>query len=72
MRLESADQATQTANTFRGQLQAFQQMVDKLEVTNDNADVKVVVAMSQQKLEALVKNLAGMFGGRMGGGMGAP
>lgn len=73
MRLESADQATQMANTFRGQLQGFASMVDKLDVGNDGADVKVSVAMSQQKLEALVKNLMGMFGGGrggMGGGMG--
>jgi hypothetical protein len=73
MRLESADQATQMANTFNGQLAAFKSMVDKMEVGNDGADVKVVVAMSQQKLEALVKNLGAMFGGRgggAGGGMG--
>lgn len=70
MRLESADQATQMANAFRGQLQGFQSMVDKLEVGSDNADVKVSVAMSQQKLEALVKNFAGMFGGGGRGSMG--
>ncbi len=70
MRLESADQATQMANAFQGQLAAFKSMVDKLDVGNDGADVKVSVAMSQQKLEALVKNLGAMFGGRggMGGG----
>lgn len=68
MRLDSADQATQMANTFKGQLAGFSSMVDKLDVGNDGADLKVVVAMSQQKLEALVKNFAGMLGG--GGGMG--
>ena len=70
MRLESADQATQMANTFRGQLQAFQPMVDKMDVGAEGADLKFSVAMSQQKLEALVKNLMGMFGGGMGGGGG--
>lgn len=70
MRLESADQATQMANAFRGQLAGFQSMVDKMDVGNDGADVKVAVAMSQQKLEALVKNFAGMLGGGMGGGGG--
>jgi hypothetical protein len=70
MRLESADQATQRANAFNGQLAGFKSMVDKLEVGNDGSDVKVSVAMSQQKLEALVKNLGAMFGGRGGGGMG--
>jgi hypothetical protein len=45
-------------------------MVDKLEVGNDGSDVKVSVAMSQQKLEGLVKNLGAMFGGRGGGGGG--
>lgn len=70
MRLESADQATQMANAFQGQLAAFKSMVDKLDVGSDGADVKVSVAMSQPKLEALVKNLGAMFGGRggMGGG----
>jgi hypothetical protein len=70
MRLESADQATQMANAFNGQLAGFKSMVDKLEVGNDGSDVKVSVAMSQQKLEGLVKNLGAMFGGRGGGGGG--
>lgn len=72
MRLESADQAAQMANTFKGQLQAFQSMVDKMDIGNDGADLKFSVSMSTQKLEALVKNLAGMFGGGGMGGGGAP
>jgi hypothetical protein len=68
MRLESPDQATQMANTFRGQLEAFKTMVDKMDIGAEGADLKFSVAMSTQKLEALVKNLGGMFGG--GGGMG--
>ena len=74
MRLDSADQAAQMANAFKGQLQAFVSMVDKLDITSDGADVKLVVSMSQQKLEGLVQNLAGMFGGggMGGGGMGGP
>ncbi|HLL22707.1 MAG TPA: hypothetical protein VK427_11275, partial [Kofleriaceae bacterium] len=72
MRLESADQATQMANAFKGQLAGFQSMVDKMDVGADGADVKVVVSMSQQKLEALVQNLAGMFGGGGGVGSGTP
>jgi hypothetical protein len=71
MRLESADQATQMANTFKGQLKAFEPMVDKLDIGADGADLRFAVAMSTQKLEALVKNLGGMFGGGgMGGGAG--
>jgi hypothetical protein len=72
MRLDSADQATQMANAFKGQVQAFASMVDKLDISNDGPDVKMGVAMSSQKLEALVKNFAGMFGGMAGGGAGGP
>ncbi|MBA3817462.1 MAG: hypothetical protein H0X17_01095 [Deltaproteobacteria bacterium] len=57
-RLDSADQAAQTANGFRGQAEAMASMVDKLEITNDGADVRVVAAASSAKLKTLVQ----MFG----------
>jgi hypothetical protein len=73
MRLDSADQAAQMANAFKGQLSAFQSMVDKMDISSEAADVKIAVSLTQQKLEQLVKNMMQMFGGRMGGmGGGAP
>ncbi len=54
-RLDSADQAAQTANGFRGQAEAMASMVDKLEITNDGADVRVVAAASSAKLKTLVQ-----------------
>ena len=68
VRLDSADQATQMANAFKGQVAGFASMTDKLEITSDGPDVKLVVAMSQQKLENAVKNLGALIGGGMGGG----
>lgn len=72
MRVDSPDQATQMANAFKGQVAGFAQMADKLDITSDGPDVKLVVAMSQQKLENAIKNLGAMMGGAMmGGGAGA-
>lgn len=48
-------------------------MFDKLDVAADGADVKFYLAMSQQKLTALMGLVGGALGGMMGGGgMGAP
>ncbi|MBA3397585.1 MAG: hypothetical protein H0T89_33485 [Deltaproteobacteria bacterium] len=57
-RLDSPDTATTTANGLRGQAAAMESMVDKLEITNDGADVRLVAAASSQKLEALMKMFA--------------
>jgi hypothetical protein len=67
VRLDSADQAATMANTFRGQAAAAAAMVDKLDITNDGADVKVSVLLSNQKLQNLIKNFGSMLGGAMGG-----
>jgi len=73
MRLDSPDQAAQMANAFKGQAQAMVSMVDKLDITNDAADVKVAVVLSSQKLQQLIQTFGGMLGGMGGGaGMGAP
>jgi phage-related minor tail protein len=50
-------------------------MFDKLDIGSDGSDVKVNLAMSQQKLMALVGLVGGALGGMLGGGgggMGAP
>jgi hypothetical protein len=74
VRFGTADEATQFANMAKGQINNPQvkQMFDKLEVTNDGADAKISVAMSNQKLQQLAGMMAGMMGGMMGGGMGGP
>lgn len=68
VRLDTPDQAVQIANMAKGQAAQFVKMVDKLDIVADAADVKVSVAISNQKLEALIQNLAGMMMGGMGGG----
>lgn len=54
-----------------GKMQAAQaaKMFDKLDISNDGADVHVQIGLSQQKLQALVQQFGGMLGGAMGGGM---
>ena len=58
-RLDSADQATQTVSSFKGQLAAMSSMFDKLDLTNDGADVKLVAAASKEKLQNLMKFATG-------------
>ena len=70
VRLDTPEQAVQIANMAKGQTQQFVKMVDKLDITAEQADVKINVAMSAQKLEQLVQQFAGMMGGMGGGGMG--
>ncbi len=71
VRLDTPDQATQITNMANQQVAQFKQMVDKLSIVADGADVKLDVALSTQKLEALIQQFAGMMGG-LGGGMGGP
>lgn len=59
-RLDSADQATQTVTSFKGQLASMASMFDKLDLTNEGADVKLVAAASKDKLDNLVKTFGGM------------
>lgn len=75
VRLDTPDQAVQIANMAKGQVAQFVKMVDKLDIVADAADVKVNVALSTAKLEALIQQFAGMMGGMGGGGggnMGGP
>ncbi len=71
VRLDTPDQATQLANMAKGQVAQFQKMVDKMDIAADAADVKVSLALSTQKLEALIQQFAGLMGGMGGGGGGA-
>jgi len=75
MRMASPDEAKAFVDMSKGQTSSPQvkQMLDKLEVTQDAADAKISVAMSQKKLENLLAMVGGMMGGMMGGGgMGGP
>lgn len=70
VRLDTPEQAKQITDMAKGQTQQFVKMVDKLDIVAEQADVKINVAMSAQKLEQLVQQFAGMMGGMGGGGMG--
>ena len=73
VRLDTPDQAVQIANMAKGQVQQFVKMVDKLDIVAEQSDVKINIALSTQKLEALIQQFAGMMGGMGGGGsMGGP
>jgi hypothetical protein len=74
MRLDTPDAAAQLANMSKSQLQQAAKMFDKAEVSNDGSDVRFTIVMSNQKLQALISQFAGLmsaFGG-MGGGTGTP
>jgi hypothetical protein len=71
VRLDTPDQAAQLSGLAKGQIATAKAMFDKLEIGNEGPDVKVAVALSAQKLEALVKQVGGLVGG-MAGGMGGP
>lgn len=66
MRLDSPDQAAQIAGMAKGQAAQAKAMFDKLDIGNDGADVKVSLALSSAKLDALIQQFAGLVGG-MGG-----
>ncbi|HEX2687267.1 MAG TPA: hypothetical protein VHN14_11645 [Kofleriaceae bacterium] len=70
MRLESPDAATQFANLAKGQAQQAAKMFDQIDVTSEGTEVKFSIVLSNQKLQDLVKQFAGMAG--MLGGMGGP
>jgi hypothetical protein len=70
VRLDTPDQAVQIANMAKGQTQQFVKMVDKLDIAAEQSDVKINIALSNQKLQALIQQFAGMMGGMGGGGMG--
>jgi len=75
IRLATADEATNLVKMVQGQTNNPQvkQMFDKFDVTNDGADAKIAIAMSNQKLQQLIRMIGGVMGGMMGGGgMGGP
>ncbi len=72
VRLATPDEAAQFVNMMKGQTGNAQvkAMFDKLDVSSDGADAKFSVAMSNQKLQALIAMAQGVMGGMMGGGGG--
>ncbi|MBS1122386.1 MAG: hypothetical protein H6Q90_4614 [Deltaproteobacteria bacterium] len=73
MRLDSADQATQIAQMGKSQAAGAASMFDKLDIVSDGADVKVSIALSNAKLQSLIKQFGGLLGGMGGmGSMGGP
>ena len=73
VRLDTPDQAAQITSMATSQVAQFKSMVDKLDIVAEGADVRVNLALSTQKLEALITQFAGMMGGLGGGGgMGSP
>lgn len=71
MRLETPDAAAQLADMGKKQLEQAAKMFDKIDITNDGADVRISIMLSNQKLQALIAQFAGLLGA-FGGGMGAP
>lgn len=79
VRLATPDEANNLVTMAKQQTSnpQIKNLFDKLDIGADGADVKVDLAMSQQKLMALVGLLGGALGGAlggggMGGGMGGP
>lgn len=68
MRMDTPDAASQFANMGKTQIQQAAKMFDQVDITSDGADVKITVVLSHQKLQALIQQVGGMFGGL--GGMG--
>ncbi len=71
IRLNTPDEAKNLSNMVEGQKKQAAAMFDKFDVGTENADLKVSIAMSTQKLEQLVSQIMALAGG-MGGGMGGP
>lgn len=71
MELETNEAAAQLAEMGKKQLQQAEKMFDKVDITSDGADVRISIVLSNQKLQALIAQLAGLFGA-FGGGMGGP
>jgi hypothetical protein len=71
-RLATPEEATNLVNMAKQQTNNPQvkNMFDKLDIGTEGADVKVNIAMSQQKLMALVGLVGGALGGMLGGGGG--
>ena len=67
MRVDTPEQATQTAAGLSQQVTMAQQFVDKVGVTSEGADVKLNLAISSAKLNTLAQMKGGGGLGGMGG-----
>lgn len=54
-RLDSSEQATETAGGLRGQVEALASMVDKAELSSDGPDLQLAVTASAAKLASLLE-----------------
>lgn len=58
-RLDTPDQAKQTASSFKGQVDAMASMFDKIALVDEGSDVRLTAAASGQKLQSLFQIVAG-------------
>ena len=73
VRFETPEQATQLATLANGQAAQAKAYVDKAEFTPEGNELHAAMAMSNQKLQALVTQLSGLMGALGGmGNMGTP
>jgi hypothetical protein len=71
MQFATPEDATKFADLSKSQAKQAAKMFDKADITSDGKEVKFSIALSSQKLEALVAQLKGLFSA-FGGGMGGP
>jgi hypothetical protein len=62
MRLATAAEASQIVTAAQGQLGVAKSLFDRLDVTADNADVVLGVAMTDQQLQSMIGMIGGMYG----------
>jgi hypothetical protein len=67
IRLATPADATQFASSIQGQVQQAQALVDKATVGSDGSDVTISIAISNTKLENLIKMIQGGGGGSTAG-----
>ncbi len=63
MRLDSAAQAQQLQQMVSGQIGMARAMADKLDVTTDQNDLVVAIAMNEQQLNNIIQMVLGAVGG---------
>lgn len=67
IQFEKPEDATQAASLANGQAKEATAYVDKAEFTSDGAELHASVAMSSQKLQALISQFGGLLGAFAGG-----
>jgi hypothetical protein len=72
MRVESEEQATNLAGMIQSQAGLVGAMVDKLEIGNDKADVRLQMSATAAKLKNLVTTMSGFMGGGRRRGLSVP